>query len=338
MQPPKPKDTSKGIRSMIDALRGSPPQAPSSPAPAQGGPPPVSGETFVPPQPPPAPPSQPAPPSPPGSSGMQEFLMRRLEALEKALEAEGRKSAAAQARLQEKDRASREVEEELRASSEALRRERDASHARGRIESLESRLDQMSESWASMLKEVLTRLGAGSPAGEKGAAGAAGISERLEAIERTLSALARPPSPAPGAAASFLSLEERLAAVLEGQKAFVLAQARTERRLEELSGLAGRLESTQSSLRSRVEGVSSALASPAAALERTARELEESMRLTREKLRELSEARTQPAPEELATRLVESEREVQELRRALQEQGGTVRRLLAVLESQLKRG
>lgn len=92
------------------------------------------------------------------SGRMAEYLMKRLEAVEADLAREREKSAEARARLEAKDANRGEVEEQIKTISEALKRERDSSHARGRIEALEDRLDRMHASWSEALDDKLGTL------------------------------------------------------------------------------------------------------------------------------------------------------------------------------------
>lgn len=110
---------------------------------------------------PPAPGGRPAgPPMTP----MMDFFARRVEALERELAVERERAAAAQAQLGRQDALRGEVDAHLKALSEQLRREKNERegedariHARGRIESLERRLDEMNATFAQLLKEAVAR-------------------------------------------------------------------------------------------------------------------------------------------------------------------------------------
>ena len=95
---------------------------------------------------------------------MMDFLQRRLETLEKELGAERDRAQAAQNLLAQQDTMRSEVEASLKNLHEQLRREKaeretesEKSHARGRIDSLEKRLDEMHKTWAALLKDAVTR-------------------------------------------------------------------------------------------------------------------------------------------------------------------------------------
>lgn len=117
---------------------------------------------------PPEPPKKPLPPhfvrppegAVPGSA--VEFLNRRLEALEKELAFERERAHSAQQMLQQQDALKLAVESQLKSMSEQIRREKIdrensemKSHAQGRVDSLEKRLDEMHQSWVSLLKEAM---------------------------------------------------------------------------------------------------------------------------------------------------------------------------------------
>jgi chromosome segregation ATPase len=124
---------------------------------------------------PPAPPTS-IPPLPPAPellrpsvphvplTPMMDFFQRRLEALEKELTLEREKARSAQGLLAQQDSMRGEVENQLKTLSENIRREkaeRDSeevkSHARGRIDVLEKRLDETHQSFVALLKEAITQ-------------------------------------------------------------------------------------------------------------------------------------------------------------------------------------
>jgi chromosome segregation ATPase len=99
---------------------------------------------------------------------MMDFFQRRLEAVERELTVEKEKARSAQSQLEKQEGMRGEVESHLKAVSEQLRREkaeRDSedmkSHARGRIDALEKRLDEMHQSWVTLLKDAVTSREAG---------------------------------------------------------------------------------------------------------------------------------------------------------------------------------
>lgn len=124
-----------------------------------------------------APLQPPAPPEPPGS--MNEFLQRRLESLERDLALQRERAQAAQNLLQQKEALSSEVEASLKGVMEQLKREKSEresdeakAQARGRIDALEKRLDEMHQAWTSLLKETIA----------KKDSGGADVSEKLVAL------------------------------------------------------------------------------------------------------------------------------------------------------------
>lgn len=136
-------------------------------------------EDFPPPPPPPHRPIPPAPPRPeliappsrlPPATPMMDFFQKRVEALELALSAERERANAASNLLAQQEALKSEVETHLKGLSEQLRREkaeRDGdearTHARGRVEALEKRLDEMNATFAQLLREAVNRSAA--PAG-----------------------------------------------------------------------------------------------------------------------------------------------------------------------------
>jgi chromosome segregation ATPase len=93
---------------------------------------------------------------------MMDFFQRRLEALERELNAERQRAQAAQNLLGQQDAMRSEVESSLKSMREQLRREKaeketesEKSHSRGRIDALEKRLDEMHQTWAALLKDAV---------------------------------------------------------------------------------------------------------------------------------------------------------------------------------------
>jgi len=124
---------------------------------------------------PPVPP-RPVPPSPPrpeliapplrvpAATPMMDFFQKRIEILERELAAERERATAASSLLTQQEALKNEVEGHLKGLTDQLRREkaeRDGeeakSHARGRVEALERRLDEMNATFAQLLKEAVSR-------------------------------------------------------------------------------------------------------------------------------------------------------------------------------------
>ncbi len=118
-------------------------------------------------------PVPPAPPRPellappqrlPASTPMMDFFQKRIEALEREVVTERERATAATSLLTQQEALKTEVEGHLKGLTDQLRREkaeRDGeeakSHARGRVEALERRLDEMNATFASLLKEAVSR-------------------------------------------------------------------------------------------------------------------------------------------------------------------------------------
>ena len=120
-------------------------------------------------------PPRPVPPAPPqpelitpqqraAGAPMMDFLQRRLEALERELVLERERANSASALLKQQEALKSEVETHLRNMTEQLRREKsekegeaEKSHARGRVEALELRLNEMTATFAQLLKEAVAR-------------------------------------------------------------------------------------------------------------------------------------------------------------------------------------
>lgn len=138
---------------------------------------------------PPEPPRRPSPPSsvpplpPPPEllrgapthvplTPMMDFFQRRLEAMERELSVEKERARAAQNLVTQQEQLRAEVEKHLKELTDNVRRQRQEheseetkQHARGRIDSLEKRLDEMHQSWVTLLKDTV-----GKDAGETQAA------------------------------------------------------------------------------------------------------------------------------------------------------------------------
>lgn len=121
----------------------------------------------------PIPPAPPRPelvasPRPPAASQpltpMMEFFQRRVEALERELALERERATTAQNLISHQEALRGEVDAHLKAMTEQIRREkgeRDSDearvHARGRVDALEKRLDEMHATFAELLKEAVAR-------------------------------------------------------------------------------------------------------------------------------------------------------------------------------------
>lgn len=118
----------------------------------------------------PVPPAPPRPelvapaPKPAAQTPMMDFFAKRVEALERELAAERERATAASSLLSQQEALKGEVEGHLKNLTDQLRREkaeRDGeeakSHARGRVEALERRLDEMNATFAQLLKEAVSR-------------------------------------------------------------------------------------------------------------------------------------------------------------------------------------
>ncbi|MBI4679413.1 MAG: hypothetical protein HY748_17700 [Elusimicrobia bacterium] len=127
--------------------------------------------------PPPPPPGAPIPPAPPAPelvrpaptpaqqvprTPMMDFMERRLAALEADLARERERASSAESVLKAQASMRSEVEAQLKALTDQLRREKSdrdheesSSQAKGRISALEERLDSLHRTWADLLKETL---------------------------------------------------------------------------------------------------------------------------------------------------------------------------------------
>ncbi|MDE2038755.1 MAG: hypothetical protein KGO96_08235 [Elusimicrobia bacterium] len=109
------------------------------------------------------PPQPPAAPRQPADA-LLEFLQRRLSCLEKDLSAERQRADAAAGMLQQQEALRAQVELQLKGMSETLRREKAEregeearERARGRIDVLEKRLDEMHQSLVTLLREAMAQ-------------------------------------------------------------------------------------------------------------------------------------------------------------------------------------
>lgn len=120
------------------------------------------------PLPPPVPPRREGAFRPQPTPPMTEFYRKRVEALENELGLERRRALEAQGLLRQQDTLRAEADRQLKTILEQLKHEKaqreaeeEKSKARGRIEALESRLDEMHAAWAGLLKDAVAKRDAG---------------------------------------------------------------------------------------------------------------------------------------------------------------------------------
>ncbi len=135
-----------------------------------------------------------APEPAPGAPAMMDFFQRRVENLERELALERARAASAQNMLAQQDALRAEVDAQLKALTDQIRREKaeresdeSRSHARGRIESLEKRLDEMGATFSSLLKEAV----AGRNDGPSSGALAAELAAFRGALKDSMESVAR---------------------------------------------------------------------------------------------------------------------------------------------------
>ena len=158
-------------------------------------------------------PPRPVPPAPPrpewlkpatgvpatsGMTPMMDFFQRRVESLERELTVERERAASAQSLLAQQEALRTEVDAQLKTLSDQIRREKGEregeearSHSRGRIETLEKRLDEMNTTFAQLLKEAVTRRDDASAASPSAAALAAELSAFRGALKDGMDGVAR---------------------------------------------------------------------------------------------------------------------------------------------------
>jgi DNA repair exonuclease SbcCD ATPase subunit len=115
----------------------------------------------------------------PAGAPMMDYLQRRLESVERELLLERERANSASALLKQQEALKSEVENHLKSMTEQLRREKaekegeaEKSHARGRVEALELRLDEMTSTFAQLLKEAVASRQAPAAAAAAGDIGA----------------------------------------------------------------------------------------------------------------------------------------------------------------------
>lgn len=152
---------------------------------------PPAPPTSIPPLPPPSELLRPSVPHVP-LTPMMDFFQRRLEALEKDLQLEREKARSAQGLIQQQETMRAEVEAQLKSLTDNLRREKaereseeTKSHARGRIDALEKRLDEMHQSFVSLLKDAIGQREAGAQAANQSQAAL------ISAVNNSQSSLAK---------------------------------------------------------------------------------------------------------------------------------------------------
>ena len=118
---------------------------------------------------------------------MMDFFQRRLETLERELTIERERSTTAQSMLRQQEALRSEVENYLKSVTDQLKKEKtereseqSKAHARGRIDALENRLDEVNQTFASLLKEAVAQR-------EGGIQAFAGAQETLKNEVSTLS-------------------------------------------------------------------------------------------------------------------------------------------------------
>lgn len=163
--------------------------------------------------------------------------MKRLELIEHDLANEREKALSAQTALRQQDTLRLEVEGQLKAISQQLRREKDDQerreaqlHDKGRVEVLERRLDEMHQTWVALLKEMIARR---DQEAERESAREVRIHDQSESLDKKLQGLAAEVE------GRFRGLSD-LPDALERLKAELSAALRT--REEGESRLAGRVE------------------------------------------------------------------------------------------------
>lgn len=267
---------------------------------------------------PPAPPRpewlNPPPPLPahaPAVTPMMDFFQRRVEALERELALERERAQTAQTLLGQQEALKSEVDAHLRAISEQLKREkkeRDGeearTHARGRIESLEKRLDEMNATFAQLLREAVSRRDEGPSAG----ALAAELAAMRAALKDGMDGVARWRGELRELAAVVPQVEALGARLQQDEKSFEQSLGR---RLDEFAARLSR--SLEESMRAQE-------------LERSRlEERVEAMSRERAELSRLWDEQSRRAREELvkerAAREASFSRQVEDLGRALQELG-----------------
>ncbi len=145
---------------------------------------------------PPQPPVLPAPPpaemTREAADSLVGYLCKRVEDLQKELDSSQRSALEAHGMLRHQEALREEVESRLKSISDQLRREKaerdqeaEKMHARGRVDALEKRLDEMHQSWAELLKEAIAAKEGAAPRPES----VEEIKEHLDALRERLNAL-----------------------------------------------------------------------------------------------------------------------------------------------------
>lgn len=238
---------------------------------------------HIPPLPPPPELLRPATPHVP-LTPMMDFFQRRLEAMERELALERERARAAEGRLQQKESLSGEVEGQLKSMAEQLKREKTEreseevkSHARGRIDALEKRLDEMHQSFVALLRDAIAKQSGAADAQKDLSHGQAAMGEGVSALKTAFAELADKVAlwraESQGMAGLLPELRALAAALpdsarrFEGQLAQMLAQFQAEQR-----DRAAAWERRQELERERGEERLRAFAQEKAALERSAQE------------------------------------------------------------------
>ncbi|MFH2204445.1 MAG: hypothetical protein ABIJ96_15115 [Elusimicrobiota bacterium] len=182
----------------------------------------------------PDPPKRPAPPRPGGAkppvpppagmlrrdeSPLMGYLRNRMELMERELYQARERSQASENALKQQDALRGEVESQLKKISEQIKQEKlvqrleeDKSASRGRVDSLEKRLDEMHQSWSELLKQAIGKREADvSLAGVEAQAISDGLSDLRQEMARFKEELAG----LPGMLPEIRSLREMIPAEAE---------------------------------------------------------------------------------------------------------------------------
>ena len=127
-----------------------------------------------------------------GSSNLTDFFRHRLEAMENELSKERERARQSENMLsqqgifrEEADKQLKMILEQLKAEKAQREREQEKSHDQGRIEALEKRLDEMHQSWMSLVKENIAKRDSGS---EQSAAQSAALSAEIRVLSDSVGA------------------------------------------------------------------------------------------------------------------------------------------------------
>jgi|GEM_PF-1743185 len=289
--------------------------------------------------PPPPPPAAPTTPGAPGVTPMMDFFQRRVEALERELALERERAQSAQGLLSQQDALRAEVEAHLKSITDQLKREkseRDSeesrSHARGRIETLEKRLDEMNATFTALLKDAVAGRPASEGAGPSGEALAAELAAFRAALKDTVDGVGRWRQELREFAAVVPRVAELSARLPQDEK--VLSET-LDRRIDDFSGRLLRLledwRRAQEAERARLEERVEALARERADLARLWDDQARSAREAQFKDRVAREAEVSRQVAELASRLEALAVDQQGAARGAGEARSALDRVIAIL-------